>query len=106
MLANSADALDQALPLRDLSRQMLVALTNADAPKVLSKIGLAQAIYALQTAIDNVDANPLGLYEEGIDICTTFPHINRRFRLEFIKAVAVHRAMLDGNPCTYDVTGR
>jgi hypothetical protein len=83
---------DAVPPLGVLARQMLVSLASPGAPSVLSKIGLGQAIYALQTAIDNLSTDPESLYEEGSNICSTFPHIAHRYRQKFTKAVETHRS--------------
>jgi hypothetical protein len=83
---------DAIPPLSVLARQMLVSLASPGAPSVLSKIGLGQAIYALQTAIENLSTDPESLYQEGSNICSTFPHIAHRYRYKFAKAVETHRS--------------
>jgi hypothetical protein len=83
---------DAVPPLDVLARQMLVSLASPHAPRVLSKIGLGQAIYALQTAIENFTADPEGLYNEGRNICATFPHIAHRYQRNFDLAVETHKS--------------
>jgi hypothetical protein len=92
-MAGSSPNIDEANPPLDaLAKQMLVTLCSAGGPHVLSKIGLAQAIYALKTAIDHVSTDPEGLYDEGRNICTTFPHIAHRYRHKFDQAVETHKS--------------
>jgi hypothetical protein len=92
MSVSLVDNDDAVPPLGLLARQMLVSLASPDAPRVLSKIGLGQAIYALRTAIDNLSTDPESVYEEGSNICSTFPHIAHRYGQKFRKAVETHRS--------------
>jgi hypothetical protein len=92
MAAISQGPGDEAVSLVTLSRQMLVALSAPAAPRVLSKIGLGQAVYALQTAIENFEIDPQGLYEEGINICMMFPPISSRYRETFEHLVDIDKA--------------
>lgn len=75
-----------------IARETLIALCDPDAPKVLSKIGLGQAIYALHSALQLADSDPDGLRDEARNICTTFKHIANKFGDRFEQSVCVSQA--------------
>lgn len=70
-----------------VAKEMLVALCDPTAPSVLGKIGLAQAVFALHSAVQLAEIDPSDLHQEGRNICATFPHIARRFDARFENAV-------------------
>lgn len=100
LMANAARE-DDKLPapsVQNLARQMLGALSRPEARTALSPIGVAQAVFALHTALENFDGNPDALYQEGTNICSVLPDIERQFGAAWRDAVQFAEQQNDAKP--------